>query len=149
MEKLPSENLSLFHGRGVSVDAVGRNTSNESQSGAKGPSAKGPSIAALECVQIYKNGGVGALGEVGKAATALKPQMWMWVTIVRKDGELKTYVNGNLCADVKVCQKFISHIKIDFIICSLVSEENVSICTPISYPKSHHFHTSSRIPVQL
>jgi hypothetical protein len=84
----------------VSADAVGSNTSNESQSG-----AKGPSIAALECVQIYKNGGVGALGQVGKAATALKPQMWMWVTIVRKDGELKTYVNGKLCAEVKASEK--------------------------------------------
>jgi len=133
----------------VSADAVGSNSSNESQSGAKGPSAKGPPIASLECVQIYKNGGVGALGEVGKAATALKPQMWMWVTIVRQDGELKTYVNGNLCAVVKVRQKFIAHFKSEFIICSLVSEENVSICTPISYPKSHNFHTSSRFPAQL
>ena len=89
----------------MSADAVVSNISNESQSGAKGLPAKGPSIAALECVQIYKNGGVGALGQVGKAATALKPQMWMWVTIVRKDGELKTYVNGKLCAEVKASEK--------------------------------------------
>ena len=76
---------------------AGSNTSKDGQAGGKG------GASAAECVQIYKNGGVGALGQVGTAATALKPQRWMWVTIVRKPGELKTYVDGNLCADVKVC----------------------------------------------
>ena len=44
----------------------------------------------------------GALGNVGTAATAIKAERWAWVTVTRKDGELKTYVNGRLCAEVKL-----------------------------------------------
>jgi hypothetical protein len=49
---------------------------------------------------VYLKGGVGALGRVGRAATALKAERWAWVTVTRKEGELRTYVNGRLCAVV-------------------------------------------------
>ena len=68
----------------------------------------------IEGVQIFKNGGVGDLGptgghKVGTAASSLKAERWVWVTIARKSGSLKTYVNGDqprtcaeLCASARI-----------------------------------------------
>ena len=56
----------------------------------------------VEHVQLYKNGGVGALGEVGVAEAAVKPGRWTWVAVTRsRDQEVRTYVDGRLCAWIK------------------------------------------------
>ena len=49
---------------------------------------------------MYKNGGVGALGHMGTQETALRAERWAWLTITRKKGALRTYLNGRLCAEV-------------------------------------------------
>ena len=54
---------------------------------------------------MYKNGGVGALGQMGTQEAAVRAERWAWVTITRKEGELRTYVNGRLCAEVKLQTK--------------------------------------------
>lgn len=54
----------------------------------------------VEYVQIYKNGGVGALGTMGSSEASIKRGRWAWITITRKKGSLRTYVDGSLCADV-------------------------------------------------
>ena len=55
-----------------------------------------------EAVQIYSNGGVGALGVCGTAESAIKPGRWAWVVITRTRTELITYVDGRTCAVVKL-----------------------------------------------
>jgi len=113
LEKLPSSNRLLFHGRGMAAEAVAAGSGKTPKGGAKTSeqASKGPSggksvgggrVTELECVQIYKNGGVGALGQVGTATTAIKAECWSWVTVTRNEGELKTFVNGRLCAQVKL-----------------------------------------------
>jgi thiol-disulfide isomerase/thioredoxin len=119
LDKLPVTSLKLFHGLGLASVAV-----SSGEKGIKGamrvePSAQGEGAgkkglgvepgggSALECVHVYKNGGVGALGQVGTAATALKAEQWTWVTVTRQTDspngpELRTYVNGRLCAAVKL-----------------------------------------------
>lgn len=57
---------------------------------------------AAEAVCIYKNGGVGALGQCGTAETAVKPGRFVWLVIARKPGELLTFVNGRRCAEIKL-----------------------------------------------
>ena len=57
---------------------------------------------ALEHVQIYKNGGVGALGRLGTQEAAVRAERWAWIAVTRNDGELRTYVNGRFCAEVKL-----------------------------------------------
>ncbi len=64
-----------------------------------GPAAAGEQ---LEHVTLYRNGGVGALGHMGAAEAAVRAERWAWVCVTRKAGELKTYVNGRLCAEVKL-----------------------------------------------
>ena len=56
-------------------------------------------------LQVFKNGGVGALGQMGVQEAGLRAERWTWVTITRKQGELRTYVNGRLCAEVKLSTK--------------------------------------------
>ena len=33
---------------------------------------------------------------------AVRAERWVWVAVTRKKGELKTYVNGRLCAEIKL-----------------------------------------------
>ena len=56
----------------------------------------------FEHIHVYKNGGVGALGSMGTQECAVRAERWAWVTITRKGDELKTYVNGLLCAKVSI-----------------------------------------------
>ena len=55
-----------------------------------------------ENVQVYKNGGVGALGHMGTQEAALRAERWAWVVITRKAHEMNTYVNGQLCSRVPI-----------------------------------------------
>ena len=71
------------------------------------PQTEESEVVEKESVQIYKNGGVGALGNMGAQEAALRPERWAWVAITReKDksakegGKLTTYVNGQTCAAV-------------------------------------------------
>ena len=79
LDRLPAATLPLFNG--------------------SGPPAAGEQ---LESVQVYKNGGVGALGHMGAQDATVRAERWAWVAVTRKEGELKTYVNGRLCADIKL-----------------------------------------------
>jgi hypothetical protein len=79
VDRLPAATLQLFNGGG--------------------PPAQGEQ---LEHVQVYKNGGVGCLGQMGTQEAAVRAERWAWLTITRKEGELRTYVNGRLCAEVKL-----------------------------------------------
>ena len=36
---------------------------------------------------------------------AVRAERWAWVTITRKEGELRTYMNGRLCAEIKLQTK--------------------------------------------
>jgi thiol-disulfide isomerase/thioredoxin len=56
----------------------------------------------VENVSIFKNGGVGALNDMGTAEAAVRAERWCWLVITRKPGELNTFVNGRLCAAVKI-----------------------------------------------
>ena len=56
----------------------------------------------MENVSVYKNGGVGCLNDMGTQEAALHAERWCWVVITRKPGELRSYVNGRLCAAVKL-----------------------------------------------
>jgi hypothetical protein len=89
-----------------------------------------------EHVQVYKNGGVGALGSMGTREASVRAGRWAWVAVTRnegqrshralpptpfsaqcrltarhtvwpagKKGELKTYVNGQLCAEVALKER--------------------------------------------
>jgi len=85
LDNLPTTSLPLFNG---------------------GPAAlTGPNAKPAESVQVYKNGGVGALGQCGTAETAIKPGRYAWVVVTRKPGDLVTYVNGRRCAEVKLESK--------------------------------------------
>lgn len=55
-----------------------------------------------ENVQVYKNGGIGALGHMGTQEAAVRAERWAWVVVTRKNHEMHTYVNGQLCAKVPV-----------------------------------------------
>ena len=46
----------------------------------------------LEHVQLYKNGGIGALGSMGAQEASVRAERWAWVAVTRKEGELKTFV---------------------------------------------------------
>lgn len=48
-----------------------------------------------EHVQIYKNGGVGALGTMGTSEASIKRGRWAWVAITRKKGSLKTCASSS------------------------------------------------------
>jgi hypothetical protein len=61
-----------------------------------------PSGEKVDSVLLYKNGGVGALNDMGTAEAAVRAERWAWVVVTRKPGELKTYVNGRLCAAVNI-----------------------------------------------
>ena len=51
---------------------------------------------------VHRNGGVGALGEVGVAEAAVKPGRWAWIAVTRsRDQEIRTFVDGRLCAHIK------------------------------------------------
>ena len=76
LDSLPAQALPLFNGGGP--DSAG------------------------DPVQVYKNGGVGALGQMGAAEAAVRAERWAWVAVTRKDGELNTYVDGRLCAEMKL-----------------------------------------------
>ena len=79
LEALPSTPLPLFNG-----------------------GAPPPPGEKAESVLLYRNGGVGALNDMGTQEAALRPERWSWVVVSRKPGELRTYVNGRLCAAVKL-----------------------------------------------
>ena len=61
------------------------------------PAAPGEKV---EHVQIYKNGGVGALGNMGTQEAAVRPERWAWLTITRDQSKLCTYLNGRLASTV-------------------------------------------------
>lgn len=61
-----------------------------------------PSGEKVESVQLYKNGGVGALNDMGTQEAAVHAERWSWIVVTRKPGELKTYVNARLCADIRL-----------------------------------------------
>ena len=48
----------------------------------------------VEHVQVYKNGGVGALGNMGVHAAAVRAGRWAWVSLTRSDSCLTTCVGG-------------------------------------------------------
>ncbi|KAL3933725.1 MAG: hypothetical protein SGPRY_000159 [Prymnesium sp.] len=72
----------------------------------------------VENLQLFKNGGVGALNDMGTQArlvwllryslmgvnmeAAVHAERWSWIVVTRKPGQLRTYVNGRLCADIKL-----------------------------------------------
>ena len=75
LDKLPSTSIKLFHGRGAATEAAGRGekggkaaktadagAAESSGKGQGGVTKGGGGDSALECVHVYKNGGVGALG---------------------------------------------------------------------------------------
>ena len=66
-----------------------------------------PAIAGenIDHVQLYPNGGVGALGQMGAPEAAVRAERWAWVVVTRAGNEMKTYVNGRLCAKVDVTVK--------------------------------------------
>ena len=43
-----------------------------------------------DTVYIYKNGGVGALGQMGTQEAAVRPNRWAWVVITREKDTLTT-----------------------------------------------------------
>ena len=45
-----------------------------------------PSPAQVESVQVYKNGGVGALNDMGTQEAAVHAERWCWVVVTRKKG---------------------------------------------------------------
>ena len=53
-----------------------------------------------ESIQVFKNGGVGALGHMGTQETAVRAERWAWIVLTRKKNLLTTYVNGQVCAEV-------------------------------------------------
>jgi hypothetical protein len=69
IDKLPSQSIPLFHGRGLAAGHVGSKSSPSADSATAASGDKGEGGARseggrtgsdlLECVQIYKNGGVG------------------------------------------------------------------------------------------
>ena len=73
IDRLPTATLPIFNG--------------------SGPPAAGEQI---ESVQVYKNGGVGALGQMGSQDAAVRAERWAWVAVTRKEGEMRTYINGRL-----------------------------------------------------
>lgn len=64
-----------------------------------------PGEAGVDHVYLYKNGGVGALGQQGVRDAAVRAERWAWVVVTRSGNELLTYVNGRLCAKVDVTVK--------------------------------------------
>ena len=61
-----------------------------------------PSGEKVENVQVFKNGGVGALNDMGTQEAAVHAERFSWVVVTRKPGELCTYVDGRLCAAIKL-----------------------------------------------
>ena len=64
--------------------------------------APAPSGEKVENVNLYKNGGVGALNDMGTQEASVRAERWAWVVATRKPGELRTYVDGRLCSVVKL-----------------------------------------------
>ena len=56
----------------------------------------------VDSVYMYKNGGVGALGQMGVREAAVRAERWAWIVITRSKNELRTYVNGRPCAKIDV-----------------------------------------------
>ena len=79
MDRLPTGAMPLFNG--------------------SAPPAHGEVI---DSCMLYKNGGVGMLGQMGAADAALRPGRWAWVVVTRSNNQVCTYVNGRLCAKVDV-----------------------------------------------
>lgn len=64
------------------------------------PPAQGESV---DSCYLYKNGGVGMLGQMGDASAAVRPERWAWVVVTRSStNDVHTYVNGRLCTKVSV-----------------------------------------------
>lgn len=61
-----------------------------------------PHAERLDHVLLYKNGGVGALNDMGAQEAAVRAERWTWLVVTRKPGELRTYVNGRLCAALQL-----------------------------------------------
>ena len=45
-----------------------------------------PEPVQAESVQLYKNGGVGALNDMGTQEAAVHAERWCWVVVTRKKG---------------------------------------------------------------
>ena len=56
----------------------------------------------VDSVYLYKNGGVGALGQMGVREAAVRAERWAWIVVTRRKTELNTYVNGRHCSKVDV-----------------------------------------------
>ena len=41
----------------------------------------------VEHIQVYRNGGVGALGSMGTQGAAVRADRWTWITITREGGQ--------------------------------------------------------------
>ena len=62
----------------------------------------------VEHIQVYRNGGVGALGSMGTQGAAVRADRWTWITITREGGskgKVSTYVNGIECASINLNPK--------------------------------------------
>ena len=78
LDRLPAAAMALFNG-GV-------------------PLSQGENV---DSCLLYKNGGVGLLGQMGDANAAVRPGRWAWLVVTRSgDNEVTTYVNGRLCAKI-------------------------------------------------
>ena len=54
---------------------------------------------------MFKNGGVGALGQMGTQEAAVRAERWAWIVLTRAKGTLRTFVDGQKCAEVQLqCQ---------------------------------------------
>ena len=63
------------------------------------PTSQGENV---DSCLLYKNGGVGLLGQMGDANAAVRAERWAWVVVTRGNNEVHTYVNGRLCAKINV-----------------------------------------------
>jgi hypothetical protein len=50
----------------------------------------------LDHLQLYPNGGVGLLGQMGVPEAAVRAERWAWVAVTRHGHQVDTYVNGAL-----------------------------------------------------
>ena len=66
-----------------------------------------PAVAGeqIDHLQLYPNGGVGMLGNMGVAEAAVRAERWAWLVVTRQGHEVKTYINGRLCAKLDVTVK--------------------------------------------
>ena len=56
----------------------------------------------VEHVQVYKNGGVGALGNMGTQEASVRAESWAWLTLTRDPTQLTCYLNGHVASVVQL-----------------------------------------------